>query len=168
MFPDGWIAVARFNPYRVDWCPPAQICRTGPVISARPAFSDSEKRVFRHTTYSAQTPVLATGEVRFGEDWPPTIPPFVQRQSRAAPEQILYPMPDGRLLIERFPTVNRPATTYDVVDRRGVLAGTISLPHNQRVVGFGARSIYIGTIDADDVERIQRHPWGEAMAGQVL
>jgi hypothetical protein len=68
-------------------------------------------------------------------------------------------MPDGKLLVERYSSISHPANSYDIIDRRGVVVGVISLPVNQRIVGFGSRSVYTAVIDDLDVERLQRHPW---------
>ena len=53
----------------------------------------------------------------------------------------------------------RPEPRYDVIDRRGVVNGQLVLEPNERLVGFGARSVYVVERDADDIERIRRHPW---------
>jgi hypothetical protein len=92
----------------------------------------------------------------YASGWPPTVPPFL---SRAGLFRNLFAMPDGRLLIERVPTARRPANSYDVIDRLGLLTGTISLPPELRIVGFGARTIYTASLDVSDIERLQRHPW---------
>jgi hypothetical protein len=157
-FSDGWIAVARFNPYRVDWCPPSQkSCTVGPVIEQRRAYTDAEKRAFLEM-YASKGQVPTTDLSRI-TGWPPTVPPFVQRNTKGNPMRPLRAMPDGRLLIERLETLRTPGNSYDIVDRRGVVVGRMTLPINQRVVGFGAGSIYTAVMDADEVERLRRHPW---------
>jgi len=158
VFPDGWIAVARFNPYRVDWCPPAQKnCTAGPVIEQRRPFTEAEKRAFLEMYGSkGRVPITDLSKITA---WPTTIPPFIQRNTKAVRMHPLRAMPDGRLLIERVESLRTPANSYDIVDRRGVVVGRMTMPGNQRVVGFGAGSIYTAVIDADDVERLHRHPW---------
>jgi hypothetical protein len=158
MFPDGWVAVARFNPYRVDWCPPAQTsCTPGPVIEERRPYTDEEKRAFLEMYGSKRA--LPTTDLSRVSGWPPTVPPFVQRNTKANPMHPLRSMPDGRLLIERVESLGSPANSYDIVDRRGVLVGTMKLAANDRVVGFGTGSIYTTVTDSDDIERLRRHPW---------
>jgi hypothetical protein len=68
-------------------------------------------------------------------------------------------LPDGRLVVARYSSISRPANSYDIVDRSGVVVGVISLPVDRRIVGFGARSVYTAVIDDLDVERVHRHPW---------
>jgi hypothetical protein len=71
-------------------------------------------------------------------------------------------MPDGRLLIRRTPGTVSSAARYDIVDRRGTLAATLTLPANEAVVGFGEKSIYIVATDDVGLQTLRRHPWPRA------
>jgi hypothetical protein len=155
MFGDGWVAFARFDPYRVDWCPPSGRCTPGAVIEERPPYTAADKRVYLEMM-ARRYPEWPTDPDR-NTGWPPTVPPFVADVVNVTGPA--FPMPDGRLMIARLPTTRTPANSYDVIDRRGNRVGTLLLNAAQRVVGFGSRSIYVATIDSNDIERLQRHPW---------
>lgn len=76
----------------------------------------------------------------------------VKRQSAANAGSALH-VPTAAL----WPTT--PGNFYDIVGRRGMLAARIRLADNERFIAFGARSAYVVEKDADDVERLRRHPW---------
>jgi hypothetical protein len=52
------------------------------------------------------------------------------------------------------------------VNRRGGLDGQLVLATNERVVGFGARSVYLSVTDDDGIQRLRRHPWPPAAAAR--
>jgi len=66
---------------------------------------------------------------------------------------------ESRIAVRRMPTASAPETRYDLVDRRGALDGQLALKQNERVLGFGGRSVYVVATDDDGVERLRRHPW---------
>jgi hypothetical protein len=92
-------------------------------------------------------------------DWPATLPPYRS-------PVLLLASPAGRLLVPRLPTATRPEARYDVVNRRGGLDGQLVLATNERVVGFGARSVYLSVTDDDGIQRLRRHPWPPAAAAR--
>jgi hypothetical protein len=150
LFPDGMIAIVRMYPYRVEWCTPDLKCTEGPLLRANdPPMTDRERRAW-------------LGYVRIAGNWPPTddiarttgwpglVPPTGGR---------FFPEPAGRLVIERFPVVEGPPLRYDIVDRNGRLAAQVLLPLNERIAGFGPRSVYIVATDSVGLQRLRRHPW---------
>jgi len=47
LFPDGWIAIARLDPYLVEWrTPDGRTVRGTPLPSARVKVDDAEKRAY--------------------------------------------------------------------------------------------------------------------------
>jgi hypothetical protein len=150
-FPDGWLAVVRARPYRVEWRSPEGRWQLGaplplPVIR----MDDREKHAYvdrmSKATAKPPTPIDSI------PDWPATVPPY------RSPVTIIA-SPEGRVVVPRLPSADHPETRYDLVNRRGVLDGVLVLPPNQRLLGFGARSVYTAVIDDDGIERLQRHPW---------
>ena len=93
--------------------------------------------------------------------WPEHIPPFVMaRWDRTTPGGIaLQPGPNGLLLIQRTRMADAPGKNYDVVDRTGSLRGTLRLPEDQTVVGWGSSSLYVVTKDDVDLLTLSRHAW---------
>jgi len=158
VFPDGWIAIARANPYRVDWCPLGQRCSVGPVLLASlPRMTDREKQAYLQV--AAKTHGWPpTSDVSETSRWPRVVPPFVERPSRVD-TGALFPMPDGSLLIERLPSADAMWMRYDIVPRSGIVAGQVRLPLGEQIVGFGRASVYVVATDADGLQRLRRHPW---------
>ena len=56
-------------------------------------------------------------------------------------------------------SADHPETRYDIVNRRGVLDGQLTMPSNERIVSIGATSVYVAVIDDDGIQRLRRHPW---------
>jgi len=157
-FPDGWTAIARYNPYRVDWCPPDDECMTGPVLETPRPLSDDDKRAHLAVAEEMLDWPHTSDLSRTREDsWPKLIPPFIE-PIFAMGGTTLFPLRDGRLLIERFP-MGVPQWTYDVVDRRGVIVGRLTLPRGERIVAIGKSAIYTVARDEFNLQELRRHPW---------
>jgi hypothetical protein len=160
LFPDGWVAVAGSDPYRVDWrSPEGQWTRGTPIPVARTAMDDREKCAFlaRRSGGAANAPCDPSPYA-----WPSDLPPYLPLvpQGMAAPaSSTLFAVSDGRLLIRRISSASSSATEYDLIDRRGVLVGTLTLPPNEAVVGFGKRAVYVVATDDVDLQTLRRHPW---------
>lgn len=155
LFRDGWMAVARTEPYRVDWRAPDGRCvRGAPLPFTAVRVNDRER-------CAAMERVLPSGgscDPSSLPGWPETVPPFPSPWlQRLAPA--LLAAPDGRLVIARTPTVTSPRRQYDVVDRTSRLVGVISMSSNETLIGFGARSVYTLSTDDLGVQTLRRHPW---------
>lgn len=149
LFPDGWVAIARLEPYRVDWRAPNGRWTRGsplPFVSRRMNMRERE-------AYSARNSWSANAT-----DWPAVLPPFDD-----ALYHIFFASPQGALVIRRIPSASERDTWYDIVDRRGALSGQLVLPANQHILGFGAQSVYVITTDNDGIQRLSRHPWPSAV-----
>ena len=150
LFPDGWLVVVRVDPYRVDWITAEGHAIQGaplPFVSVRVDRTEQcaalERQPRRELRFECQPE-----EVR---SWPRVLPPFLPGA--------LLALPNGSVAIERTPSARQSFRQYDIVDRSGVLAATLSAAANEKIVGFGIRSVYTVTVDANDVQRLQRHPW---------
>lgn len=142
LFFDGWVAVVRLDPYRVDWRAPDgrwTLGRPLPIRSVR--MTGAEK-----AAYVARNPWS-----RNATDWPAELPPFENPVT-------LLASPDGRVVVKRLPTLAEPGTRYDVIDRAGNRVTQIALPANEQILGFGARSVYVVVTDDDGIQRLRRHP----------
>jgi hypothetical protein len=152
-FPDGWVAVARMDPYRVDWITPSgQIQRGPPLNVPLTILNDREKRFY--LSRLAAIDGKPAGKPEDIKDWKASIPPFWGFYNAS-----LYPTAQGHVLIARAPTTALPTPTYDWVDRTGAYRGQLILAAAERVVGFGPRSIYVVSVDDDGLEQLRRHPW---------
>jgi hypothetical protein len=142
LFSDGWVAVTRIDPYRVDWRAPDGKWTLGRPLLARPVRLTAAEKA----AYLKRKPGF-----RNATDWPSEMPPF------ETPVTLLA-SPDGRILVKRLPTLAEPGTRYDVIDRAGNRVTQIVLPANEHILGFGARSVYIVVTDDDGIQRLRRHP----------
>lgn len=148
IFPDGWIAVARLDPYRVDWRAPDGSWALGSPLPFVKVRVDSRER---RAHLTRMEPILGRPLNVGAEKWMEVLPPF-----QPTP---LLPLPDGRVLVLRTPTARNPGNRYDIVNRRGRLEDRVELPEAQRLVGVGARGAYVVVTDEDGIQRLRRHPW---------
>lgn len=155
-FADDWIAIARLDPYRVDWRSPDGRWSFGSPLPYRGEPVDREERCWAIQRMTRNTAPCAVEE-RVA-DWPEAMPPFLPR----GPTRALLPLlasPDGRLVIARSPSRGAPESRYDFIDRRGDRTGSLVLPPNEVLLGFGRASLYVLSGDADGVATVRRHPW---------
>jgi hypothetical protein len=81
--------------------------------------------------------------------WPAVMPAFPAASAVVAP--------DGRLWVLRTRAHDDPIPSYDVFDGRGQIVERIALPRQTRLVGFGARAVYLARKDDDDLQYLQRY-----------
>jgi hypothetical protein len=153
LFPDGWIAIARLDPYRIDWrSADGRITRGQPLQSVSPQVVEVDRNAFRE----ANPPPRGRPPLFDFGDFPKRLPPF---EYRAPGDPALFVAPHGRVVLRRTVAGSQADNTYDIVDRTGSLVGTLAVGKRERVVAFGATSVYIVTRDVDDIQRITRHRW---------
>ncbi len=174
---DGRVAVVRARDYHVEWIAPDGSTTKGAPVRYQPVrVSDGEKQAFIEGQTrpgsiivmgpggSAAAPPASSGAPAppqgkaapaprglFNEAdmvWPAVMPPFLGAAAVA---------PDGRLWVLRTRAHDDPIPSYDVFDRRGQLAERIALPAQTRLVGFGARTVYLARKDDDDLQYLQRY-----------
>lgn len=154
----GWIAVARARPYRVDWCSPAGRCTTGPVLASElPTFTAQAKRLYlrRAERMDGWPP---TSSVEEAHGWPDVVPPFTSPSFRLDASPMIV-APGDKVLIERLSLSEPLMTRFDIVDRVLGFIGWIEIPPEERIIGFGARHVYISRTGEDGGQRLQRHRW---------
>jgi hypothetical protein len=150
VFPDGTVAVALQEPYRVDWHAADGTVRRGAAIErTAPPLNEGEKQAWKERAEAASGGPLAFPLDRF--PWAEFVPPF-----RAGG---LTTLPNGDLLVAREPWSGSNGEEFDIIDRRGMRTGTLRLRAGERVVGTGRRDVYIAVADDDGIERLRRHPW---------
>lgn len=149
LFPDGAIAIARLEPYSVQWILPNGRRRPPIAIPTSLQRVTQEEKVFAIAeAYSRTTPRWTPEQM---PNWPSYVPAF--------PARALLAGPSGELVIRRTRTSTDSVTRYDVLDRNGRLAERLTLDRRARIVGFGSHSAYVVRRDHDDIERITRIPW---------
>ena len=64
---------------------------------------------------------------------------------------------DGLLWVPRSTSPGK-APLYDIIDGQGKVFERVELPQRTKLVGFGAKTLYIVRLDEDDLQYLQRHP----------
>ncbi|HRP06879.1 MAG TPA: hypothetical protein PLL69_00190 [Gemmatimonadales bacterium] len=146
---DGWLAVLRLEPYRIDWrAPDGKWTLGAPIGREMPILDDAEKE---HLLARSGTRVGADFRERI--NWPDRIPPVgFQFPSRTTTR-------DGMLVVSRQRTRTVPDGLYDVIDRTGRLVRQVQLDPGQRIIGFGKGSVYVVSEDDDGLQFLSRHGW---------
>ena len=150
MFGDGWVAVVRLNPYRIDVIPPRGATIRGKALPDPMVRVDAAEKRAHMERMSRKTGGVVR-DASYFPVWPPTASPFR--------DDALVVGPAGQLFILKMQTLASPGTRYDIVDRLARLVGTMTLPENQRIVGFGKRAVYVAVTDSVGIQRLVRHPW---------
>lgn len=151
-FADGWTAIARLDPYRVDWITPERrLVRGAPLPNATRTIGEADRSAFQQENTRPGRPPMFEFDA-----FPTNAPPF---EYRAPGDPPLFAAPGGRLVIRRTVLASATENAYDIVDRTGRLLSTLLVPKRERVVGFGAAWVYIVARDGDDIERLRRHRW---------
>lgn len=162
--PDGRIALVRHDPFRVEWVAPAGTVTRGPVQPYTPirvTDADREEALEAQQRASGLRVTTGPGGTQFSmgaapaearevdtSDWPEEKPPFLSGAARVAP--------NGHLWLLRSRRAGDRVPTYDVFDGAGRLIRRVTLPRDTRLVGFGARSLYVTRMDDDDLQWLQR------------
>lgn len=146
---DGWIAVVRRDPYRVDWRAPNGAVVRGPEIRFDRVVIDPEmRRAIIRAQWPTVDPPFAPTEL---PEWPATLPPFLN--------DALVEVPDGRIAIRRAGDPRRPRVRYDVVDRTGIVRLRIDVPARIALVHWGVDGVYGVETDEDLAQWLTWHPW---------
>jgi hypothetical protein len=149
LFRDGWLAVARAAPYRVDWRAPNGAVVRGPALRFDRVVVDPDmRRAIIRAHWPTVDPPFAPAEL---PEWPATLPPFLN--------DALVGMPDGRLAIRRADDPRRPRVRYDVVDRAGIPRLRIEVPARIALVLWGRDGVYGVETDEDLAQWLVWHPW---------
>jgi len=155
MFPDGWIAIAYLDPYRVDWIRPDGVVIRGRPIDPKKVKLDQDlKKVLLRIAFGDANKDLAPSTF---DDWPDFLPPFTRIGSVQASDPLVQVF-DGRLMIARTQRSLEGGKSYDVVNRRGEREGVLTTPPGMSVLHVGQRNLYAVVVDSDDVRHLRRYP----------
>lgn len=148
LFADGWIAVARLEPYRVDWIAPDKRLVRGRALPEARVRVDQQVKQWTVERGARATGRPAANPDNLGE-WPDVIPPFLNNALIAAPS--------GELWIRRAPVGERDFTPYELIDREGRAVRQMHFAEGERVVGIGERHVYTVRPDEDGIETLRRY-----------
>lgn len=146
---DGWIAVVRMTPYRVDWRSPRGRWSLGSPLP------ETKRRITSHEK-DAWIARQAKGGASIGLgiriDWPQDIPPA---NTNFAP----IPASDGTLLVRRNRAAEDKQLLYDIINRSGRRVAQLALDFTERIQGFGPKTMYVVGKDEDGIEHVRRYRW---------
>jgi hypothetical protein len=150
IFPDGWIAIARLEPYRVDWRAPSGNWTFGPPLPhVQTPFDSVERQAWldRQVLETGRRLEFSSSAMSVG-----FVPPF-------QPDPMVA-LPNGHLLIARTATAALREHRYDVVDRQGVLVSQIVLALDERIVGAGHSGLFVAWRRGDGRQELRVYPLG--------
>lgn len=135
--PDGWTAIRRGHPYRIDWVRPDGKMIAGPPLPVdRVPVTSAEREYFLQALSSGRREQLGPDA-----EWPEVVPP-------AMGSPILF-SPDGDAVIERVANSRLPGRVYDVVGRDGQLRFRVEFSRTTRILKFGRRHALLLVEDDD-------------------
>jgi hypothetical protein len=154
--PDGRIARIAVDDYRVTWYETdGRVSQGAPIPYVKIPVTARDRE--EHRQLLRRNPGVGTGRAGLSgtapppikEEWPTHKPPFVGNAALAAPS--------GELWIQRTLAAGERNPLYDVIDRSGRLVRRVVLPPDTRVIGFGAKHIYLARFDDVDLMYLQRY-----------
>ena len=152
---DGWMAVVRLSPYRVDWRRPDDSWIRGAALprTTRRVGRDEQCAAIERA-FSASWPC----DPSEFKGWPEFVPP-VRWFNPHFEEPSLLSLPQGRVAIARTPLPPDKRRRYDIVDRRGTLVAVLALSLSEVLVGSSARHAYVAWTDEDGLQSLRRYDW---------
>ena len=164
---DGWLAVVRSEPYRVEWYGPNGEHVAGPAIDyeERPVTMDDRRDFIRRWLMSSYTsgrgPDGGIGHIPAENQSTPEI----NRMARSEEFAEVFPpfeaggvwtSRDGLLWVRRFLPAGS-TSTFDVFDRSGARTAVVKLRAGRRIVGFGSGTLYTTMADDDGLLTLERY-----------
>jgi hypothetical protein len=157
--PAGRIAFVFPDPYRVDFVDVGgRVVQGTPIPYDRVRVDDALKKeheaersapamVMRYNRGGGSNMEVMRRPYQPPKQWPEFLPPYRGSGQFS---------PDGLIWINRMTAAGRPPL-YDIIDGNGRLFEQVELPPRTKLVGFGARSVYLVKLDEDDLQHLQRY-----------
>lgn len=162
--PDGRVAIARAEPYRLDWHRDGHLT-AGPSVEYQPIRITQDEReawADRQAEQSATMRVTGTSGGRSQSfqmprpdidevEFPEYKPPFEVRNLRVAPW--------GEVWVERTRPHDAPTALYDIFDGNGRRVKQLVLPEGRQLIGFGEGAVFLIRTDDDDLQWVERYEY---------
>jgi hypothetical protein len=157
VLPDGRLVLVRVADYHVEIVSPDESRVRGPSVRYDALrVTEADKTEWRDRTSATLRRATVIGgpggppPALPEPEWPETKPPFLGGGS-------VFVAPNGEIWVLRTQPHGAPAPVADVFDHRGERIATVDFPARTRLVGFGARSVYLVRVDDDDLQYLQRY-----------
>jgi hypothetical protein len=155
--PDGWVAVVRAAPYRVEWFPPSGPPIVGTAIAHQPLpVTERDKQAVRREFAAMMASAAPSATVNGKQVRPPSVEPEFAATKPAATGRVILIDEREQLWVERNQGAGATTALFDVIDRTGAVVDRVALPASSRVVGFDRNAIYATRTDENDVVHLQR------------
>lgn len=144
VLPDGTLALARGEPYHVEVIRNGTTARGTPRAVTPVAVSEADRQQFRKQQEQSMRRVNINGMTAPempADIFPATKGPFARGQMRVGA--------DGSVWLARSMASDATTQEVDVFGPDGAWRETLALPARSRVVGVGARHVYITVPDGD-------------------
>ena len=156
---DGWVAVVRASPYRIDWYPPTGQVVRGPTLTYEPLpVTEQDKKVVRDETARMMSSGRPTATINGKSIRPPAVEPDFADTKPPVTGRVALIDEQGRLWVERSQPAGAATSLLDVIDRTGAVVHRVTLPAGSRLVGFDRTSAYAARTDEDDLVHLQHFP----------
>ena len=145
LFNDGWVAVVRLEPARIDWRRPDGQWLAVTSLNLPSVRLDARQKAW----YLRENPTSAE---RSAESlvWPATMPLLRGGAFATA---------DGTVIAERSQDADANYPRYVLIDRHGRAEGEIRLRTGQRILGVSSKWILLLSTDDDGLQHLALHPW---------
>jgi len=156
---DGHVAIVTPEPYRVTLVSPSGTRVHGQPVPFSPvpvgAAEKEDYRVERQRPVAAiiaangvQTSTYRKPDYTEPAEWPSNLPAFL-------PDAVSY-APNGMLWVKRTTRSGAPPL-YDIFDNTAKRIYQLELPPRTKLVGFGTGTVYLASVDEDDLHYLQRY-----------
>jgi len=163
---DGWVAVVRSTPYRVEWYGPGGQVIVGPPVSYEPRRVTLDDRRREVRDFMRGSYMSGRGEGGGAGHVPAELQSDreIDRMAREDNFEEAFPPFQGgsvwatarHVWVQRAGPPTEP-TTLDVFDRASRRIASVLLPASRRVIGFGAGTVYTTVVGADDLLTLERY-----------
>lgn len=154
--PDGRVAVVRAVPYGVDWIGTDGRMSQGPshTVDAVPV-TEADRVAAASQRLAGQNGARPSGGMTGVK---PSTSGLLFAETKPAfdPDDIIV-APDGRVFVGRHLPADAEHVLYDVFDGRGVRVDQIELPARSRIIGFGAKAIFVAERDDEGRALLRRY-----------
>ncbi len=165
---DGRIAIARHDPFHLEWVAADGTVTTGPVVSYDPVSIGQDEKVewqdrrsetggglsvsIEDNNGSIRTSFSRGGAAGRGEQ---DLAGFDFPEAKAPFEAVIVAS-DGTAWVRRSREAGAPAL-YDIFDAAGRVTGSIELEGRRRVISFTENSVYVVRLDEFDLQHLERY-----------
>ncbi|HSG81190.1 MAG TPA: hypothetical protein VLC48_02995 [Gemmatimonadota bacterium] len=160
--PDGRVAIARPEPYHVEWLSLTGEGAVGPDLVYGPVrVTSADKEAWADEISGGAVAAIGRSSSGGGGRAMNLPRPDIDETEfpeykPAFPRNAVSVTPEGEAWVKRYVAHGEPET-FDVFDAAGRRIRQVVLPQNRRLVGFGQGTLYAVSVDANDLQWLERY-----------